>query len=264
VPASQVVEIRVPSRGDEADLVLFFGQSNCEGWAHPEGLPAGLRGAQPVVRIWNVVERRWQAVEAGRNTNYSPGAPFFGAELGLAAAAAGQTTPVWIIKAAQSPSSLGPTPGPWNEWGAHAGELYPLLIARVEMAADAIRKQGLVPRVRAIWMMQGESDALEKGLARGYAGHLEELLLTLRVDLELRDLVGRVPPRLRIGLIDARLGALGLPWTGRVRDAQRAVAANLSDCAVVETSDLSVLADGIHFDAAGLVELGRRLFGDGP
>ena len=259
---SPVHRQRVPELGDDAEVMLLFGQSNCEGWAPVATLPHRLAGPQPMLRIWNLTAGEWQAVEAGVNTNMVAGAPFFGPEMGMVPRAAARANPLWIVKAAVSPSSLGPTPGPFNEWGATAGELYPLMLARLDAAVSELRRLGYRPRVRTCCMMQGESDAILPSLAAAYAANLGLLLTTLRADLAARQLVGEGPPAIRVGLVSDRLGAAGFGHVAEVRAAQAAVVETLELASTVETLDLSLAADGVHFDAAGLIELGVRLVAD--
>lgn len=248
----------VPHPGDEADLVVFFGQSNCEGWAPVESLPPGLRGAHPGLRIWHDAAGAFQAVEAGHNTSMVMNAPFFGAEIGMALAAAGRPRPLWLVKAARSPSTLGPSPGPFSEWGAPAGELYSELLARLARAAGELRRLGYAPRVRLIAMMQGESDAAALPLAHDYGSHLEHLLTQLRSDLRELGLADAELPWLRLGLVNRHLVRLGFVGAPLVRAAQTTVAGLLARSDTVETSTLELLPDGLHFAASGLLNLGRR------
>lgn len=242
----------------KADVIVFFGQSNCEGWAGINELPPTLRQPQHQLQIWSQSAQRWQPVTAGLNTNMTPAAPFFGAEIGMAEALNDGTGPVWLVKAALSPSSLGPTPGPWNEWGVNAGELYTLLLATVDAAMARLRQQGIEPRVRLVCMMQGESDAVPPALSLAYEQNLRELLTQLRRDLRQRHLVGSQQPWIRIGLINRGLLQVGFVGADIVRAAQRRVAAGLSRCDLIETSDLGLQGDLVHFDGDGLRELGRR------
>ncbi|MCA8951940.1 MAG: hypothetical protein KDE27_20695 [Planctomycetes bacterium] len=248
----------VPRAGDEADIVLFFGQSNCEGWASVAHLPVRLQGPHPMLRIWNGPVGEWQAVEAGRNTNMNPTLRYFGAEIGMADSLGQRADPLWLVKIARSPSSLGPTPGPGNEWGAEAGELYAAMLQRLQHAGSALGALGLVPRVRLICMMQGESDAANPELAKAYDGNLERLLGRLRSDLRALGLVGNELPWVRLGLVNRDLVRVGLLGAPLVRAAQATVAQALADCDTIETTSFALLPDRIHFDVDGLLQMGRR------
>jgi len=253
----------VPDVGDEADLVVFFGQSNCEGWASVDDLPENMRGPLPNLRLWNASQGAWQPVEAGVNTNSTPNAPFFGAEIGMAHTIASRPRPLWVVKVARSPSTLGHNPGPGNEWGANAQELYGTMMARIEAAAQALCQLGLSPRVRLICMMQGESDAFWPGLSQAYGENLRELFLQLRADLLSLDLAKPDLPSIRIGLINAHLVRVGILGTLSVRAAQSSLPDQLPNCDTVETSSFELLSDRIHFATSGLLHMGRRFLASG-
>ncbi len=252
-----VRQARVPNPGEVAELVVLFGQSNAEGSAPLAELPAHERGSHPSLRIWNDVVAQWQPLVIGENNMLFPQVPRVGPEIGMAAIAAAQAEPVWLVKFAVGQSSLGPSPGPWTEWGPGAGELYGELLRRIDASALAVRALGLVPRVRLVCMMQGESDSLDPVLAAAYAVNLEALLRQLRADLLQRGLQGEAPPRIRLGLVQASLERVGFSAAKVVREAQQAVASQLSDCRALETNSLQVEADRVHFALAGSRELGR-------
>jgi hypothetical protein len=249
--------LAVPARGEPVDVLVLFGQSNAEGFAPLASLPASLRGPFPTVRIWNELAGSWQAIDAGANNATLPDAARFGPELGLvdALADAGRTT--WLVKFAAGATSLGPTPGPFNEWGVGAGELYAELVRRLGNACAAARRLGLQPCVRGICMMQGESDALDPALAALYHDLLFELVVQLRHDVELAGADdGRLPPFV-LGLVDPVLTATGFPAADLVRVAQQTVVAELPGCAAVETAAFELQPDGVHFSANGVLALGR-------
>lgn len=252
-----VRQARVPCPGEVAELVVLFGQSNAEGSAPLAELPAHERGSHPGLRIWNDVVGQWQPLVPGENNMLFPQVPRVGPEIGMAAIAALQAQPVWLVKFAVAQSSLGPSPGPYSEWGPGAGELYGELLRRIDAAALGVRALGLVPRVRLVCMMQGESDSLDPVLAAAYSGNLDALLRQLRADLLLRGLQGTAPPRLRLGLVQTGLQRVGFSAAEVVRAAQWAVAGQLSDCKALETNALQVEADRVHFALGGSRELGR-------
>ena len=165
--------------------------------------------------------------------------------------------PVWLIKLALFHATLGPSPGPWSEWGAHGGELYAELLRRIDAAAAGARSLGLAPRVRLVCMMQGESDALDPALAAVYGRYLEELVRQLRSDLVVRELADVVPVPFRIGLVNPHLSLLGFPAVAAVREAQQRVAQVAPSCVAIETAGLPLQPDGVHFSVAGTLWLGR-------
>jgi hypothetical protein len=125
------------------------------------------------------------------------------------------------------------------------GLLYDALMAEVREALGDARPD----TVCFVWM-QGERDAREK-LSAVYAASLEGLLEQLRNDLG-RDDVTAVIGRLS----DYHAGSD--PHWDAVRDAQVAVAEADPLASWVDTDDLNGDKDGLHYNAPGYAELGRR------
>lgn len=254
-------EARLPQIGAEADVIVLFGQSNAEGFAPLAAVPAALRGAHPRVRIWNDAQSEFQPLEAGVNNMLFPMQQHVGPEIGMVEIAKDLPQPIWLVKVAVSQSALGPVPGPWNEWGANAGELYPELMRRIAAATQRIAAQGLVPRVRLLCMMQGETDALDPVLAAAYRTNLQNLIAQMRADIALLGSAGGQVPWFRVGLVGLQLGPVGFRQVRAVRAAQVEVASTTDRCDIVETSGLLMAPDRVHFAFAGLQELGRTFLG---
>ena len=256
---SPVRSVSVPALGDRAEIVVLFGQSNAEGHADGAALPASLRGALPRCRIWDEAGSEFAAMQHGVNTrSYGPSL-WCGPELTLATAIAERVGTVYVVKFALPATALGATPGPWNEWGADADELYRILLVRIDNAAARLRADGLLPRVTGIVMMQGESDATDAALAAGYRANLTQLVRKFRGELVGRGLGDAEPVPFVCGAISRSLPASSFPFVDQVRNAQFAVAAELPRCLCVDTRGLLMQSDGVHFDTAAALELGRRL-----
>lgn len=247
---------RVPLAGEEADIVVLFGQSNAEGATSLQYLPGELRDAHPQLRVWNDAAVAWQPLAAGVNNMLVPGMPTVGPEIGLTQAMGADTQPLWLVKCAVWASSLGPTPGPLNEWGPQAGELYPEMLRRIDAACVGVAALGLVPRVRLVAMMQGESDALDPLLAAAYATNLQHLLTQLRADLGARGVAPLTGPHFRLGLIHPSLVDAGFGHVQVVRAAQMATAAIVTGCDLVETRGMDLMPDRVHLSLAGSLALG--------
>ncbi len=257
----------VPVVGKVVDVFVLFGQSNAEGAGDGSTLPRRLLGPQPRARIWSDPLGQFQAIEHGVNTrSYTP-AGFGGPELSLAAGLAGHERTVYLIKFAWPATALGFTAGPWNEWGASAQELYAIMQFRLGSACAALRAQGQEPRVRGIFMMQGESDALQASLANTYRQNLAELIHAFREDLVVAGNAVAAVPFVVGGLPDLHAG---FTFTAQVRAAQAAVAAALPGCAFVDTRRYSMLPDRAHFDMGGCISMGSdfaaalHALADGP
>lgn len=251
--------LRVPALDEEADVLIAFGQSNMAGQASLAELPFAHRIPNPAVRIWQHADATWPALTAGVNNTTLPQPGWVGPELALTRnLLAGERT-LWLCKCAIGQTSLGPTPGPWNEWGCRAGELYAEMLRRIDAATTALRALRLRPRVRGICMMQGENDALDATLAAGYRDRLSDLIATLRGDLANRGLTTAPAVPFALGLVHEGLAQSGAPHAATVRAAQIAAAATLPACATVETSAMARQADGVHLATAGVEALGAAL-----
>lgn len=241
--------VRAPAPGDAADLYLLFGQSNAQGHAPTEELPDPLRRPLPNGRLWDIGAGAFAAVRGDGDR--------CGPELALLRGLGGGERTVWLVKLAVDMTPLGPGEGPMNEWGAAAGELYAVLLAVTDAAAADLRAVGLVPRVRGIAMMQGESDATDVALAHGYGERLQHLVRQLRQDLLARELAADDATPFVIGRIARELAREVFPWTEVVRAAQDAVASATPACTLVDTDGLALQADRTHFATDGVVGLGR-------
>jgi hypothetical protein len=258
ISLSRVERATVPAVGAVADIVVLFGQSNAEGHADAATLPPSLRGPLPRCRMFRAATGAFEAMEHGVNTQMYGAATWCGPELTLAQRLTGVDRVVYLVKFATPGSTLGPTPGPWNEWSVRSGELYPLLMQRVRTAIGRVQADGLVPRVRGICMQQGESDAASTVLANGYESELRALIGTMRADFVRWGVAGPKPTPFVLGLISRRLLASHFVAIDTVRAAQRAGVQGARRAASVETTDLSLQSDQVHFDASAVLALGRR------
>jgi hypothetical protein len=258
VAVSAVFPAQVPPMNAVADVFVLFGQSNAEGHADANGLPAALLGPQPRCRMFEAHTDSFTALEQGVNTRSYGAAGWCGPELTLAAGLSRTVRTAYLIKFAFPGTTLGPAPGPWNEWGAGAGELYALLLARIAAACTVLQADGLTPRVRCVFMMQGESDATSPALAQGYEPLLRDLIHQLRTDLMRAGSTTELALPFVVGVISGRLPAPSFPGVAMVRSAQLA-AATLPGCAAVDTAPCSLLPDQVHFDQAGVLRLGAEL-----
>jgi len=107
--------------------------------------------------------------------------------------------------------------------------------------------------IRGILFHQGESDSFSLEAQQAWPGKVEELVRDLRRDLALGDpvpflvgeLLANAPPQ---------NGCCGDALNSRIR----ALPARIPHTFVVPGAGLSVLADRLHYSAAGQREFGRR------
>ncbi len=183
----------------------------------------------------------------------NPRAGSFGPELGFAHTFL-ELMPLdelWLVKYAVGGSSLLAWEPDWSAERAELaddadkGPLYQRLIRHFERST-----QGEEIAVLACLWMQGESDSRYQVAAAQYERNLKRLVSSLRQDLNQPDL-----PFI-LGL--ANPPAAAFDYASVVRTAQRQVAKADRQVHLVETEGLTKLADDLHYDSAGQLELGRR------
>lgn len=234
-------------------LFVLAGQSNMGGRGRYDALPPGDDGALPAdVRLVAVsLDVHGRPLAGGLRP------AVFGPELGLARslAAALPADRLLLVKYAVDASSLLDWAPDWDPEAAaltghpEFGPLYDDLLDLVRQAIAA-GQPGHGCRPAAVLWVQGERDALYPQAAAAYEANLAALVRALRADLgapHLPFLVGQVdPPRDRY------------PAAEVVRAAQAAVARTLPGVYLVDTQGLSRYDDGLHYDTAGQLALGRR------
>jgi hypothetical protein len=188
------------------------------------------------------------------NSNLQPVYGQFGPEYGLTQALA-PTYPgeILVLKYAVDASSLLDWAPRWDHTRAeitgnpHFGPLYHSLLGFVAQVQAG--REGDCPAASVIWM-QGERDARFPEAGREYEQNLSELVRRLRQDLNAHDLpflLGRINPP-----------PAHYPAVEEVQRGQAAVAQRLNGVVLVSTEGLAKHGDGLHYNTAGQLELGRR------
>ncbi len=212
-------------------VIVLAGQSNMMGKGKTQELPEGYRNMPANVRYFYQGRERQLAQFA-----------LFGPEVSLAHSLAQQypNDRIILVKQAASGSLI-------QQW--QPGEpLYKGLLRQVGFAADDYPFN----QIDAIVWMQGESDA-EGGLpvATQYAGRLMQFVTHLRKDLQ-------SPNSLFV------FGEVGVQHpllqdsVDTVRKQQKMAQERLTNALMVSTEGLGNIGDGIHYNAQGQVELGKR------
>jgi hypothetical protein len=168
---------------------------------------------------------------------------FWGPEIsfGRRLAAAGETD-IFIIKASRG----GGGNGNWLK-GPPAGQMYPHILQAVQQAVAAL-PPGTEFEIAALLYLQGESDAEAEAKVSGE--RLQALARNLRADL---------PHAANMKVLVAGIAAPG-PVRDIVRAQQSALPALDPTFRYVDTLDLRPqLFDGLHFNKAAKLEIGRRL-----
>ncbi len=148
-----------------------------------------------------------------------------------------QTT-VAIIQCSISNTSIQE----WLNDTARGLHLYSTMLARA-------RAGGRTGRLCGVLWMQGESNADDSARSIGYGDNLATLFQRLRGDMAMPALpfyVGRLADWCRE------------PYKAAVNAGNERVATTLPRIHLIQTTDLGMKSDSVHFDAAGQRELGRR------
>lgn len=169
-----------------------------------------------------------------------PGSVSFGPELsfGKSMSARGQ---LGIIKTAVGGTSLA------KDWSpSRAGSLYFKTLEVVQSA-----KVTRPVKIAGVLRMQGETDASDPGMAKTYGGNLSDFIQALR-----RDLGDQTIPfaACRVNPIDPIMA-----YVSDVRSGQEDV--SLPGYQWFDCDGLAKQADGVHYTAAGEIDLGN-LFAD--
>ena len=187
------------------------------------------------VLFFDAKAEEWVPIAPGKTEPQGFGPEIaFGAKM---AALLGQ--PIGIIKHSRGGTNLA------NQWDPESsGSLYAQLQAKVDAASE---KRDI--RVAGMLWVQGGADAKNETMARDYATNLRGLAESAREDFgnaELVFLSGRIPAK----------NSKTKPHWALVRAAQQDL--ELADYAWVNCDDISLGSDGVHYDTAGMVQLGER------
>ncbi len=177
----------------------------------------------------------------------------FGPEIGFAYEMSRQFPhdTIKLIKFAVGGTSLFAWDPIWNAAKANstrnasAGPLFKKLITTVNIQFDKNNE-----KLAGILWMQGEADAKYLPAAKQYAGNLNRFINALRLKLKSPNamfIMGSVNPPLKL-----------FPSTPIVQQAQKVSASRIRNLRLIKTDDLGKRNDGVHYNTAGQLELGKR------
>lgn len=207
-------------------VFLLAGQSNMLGRGTPvtEGEPSDSRLLSWRPAGWTVAVDPLGGAE-DKDNGVGPGMTF-----GLGVIQANPSATVGLIQCSHGGTSI-------EEWQP-SGQWYKACMLQVK-AAKAV--------VAGVLFLQGETDAMTKKTAGGWAAWFTKLAAAFRHDLHTRIVLGQ------IGTIDAAK----YPYQQVVRDQQAAIAKTLG-APLVKTLDLPVSGDGVHFTVPSYKTVGVR------
>lgn len=216
---------------ERMELFLLIGQSNMAG--------RGVVEEQDRVAIPGVMA-------LGRERVWAPAVDPIHFDKPIAGVGLGRSFARTLVKMRPG-ARVGLVPGAFGgtsleEWKA-GGKLFVEAVDRTKAA----RKDGVL---RGILWHQGEAECGKEELARSYAERWLQMMAALRAE------VGDVP--VVVGELGRFLKAEKQPYAGVVNEQLASLVVKGKRVGFVASEGLGHKGDEVHFDAAGLRELGRR------
>lgn len=174
---------------------------------------------------------------------------FFGPEMTLARNLYLSIPNLAVIKCAYSGSNIALD---WEKGIGTGSQLYELMLSQVNSATNLLKQKGIEYEFVGFFWMQGESDASNINYANDYQSNLSDFISNVRSDLN--------NPSLNFVL--GRIGVnLPSPYIYKyvVRTAQVNISHTVPNVSWVDTDDLSLTQDKVHFLADGIKILGNRM-----
>jgi hypothetical protein len=238
----------------EAPIYIVIGQSNAWGLGIIKGAASttkALTTAGWPFSFWAGTQTSW----ASGSTIQTAQKGSFGPDLNISnqLTASGKSG-FYVFKYAVSNTSLA------TNWGSRGTKgLYDKAVGLLKKAEGQICASGKNPVVKAVFWMQGETDASNQNMSIAYQKNLQVL-----VDQSRQDYLGSTAPFI-IGLIDSAHNMW--PYAANVRKAEQAVGSEMYN-GYIETNDLEVYPGkncgmGLcmdHYDTKGQLDLGNRFY----
>lgn len=220
-------------------IFLLGGQSNMVGADKAAKLMPPYNKAFPKVRIWDQKTRRWEPLSPKAEERFGPEVSFghFIAELL-------PHEDVRLIKYAAGGTAL------YNDWDPKTkGRQYLSFMNTTKAALSELDASKMNYEIAGMLWLQGESDAHENK-AETYEKNLTEFIAHIRTQFK--------TPTMPFIIARVRNHYGGKTGQARiVRDAQVKVASADKNIGWFDTDDCSMINAG-HYDAAGLIEIGKR------
>ena len=256
-----------------ADCVLLWGQSNADGRALIADLSTTDQARRAMRNVLiapgNGPSTRYASPEylaLGENQQQTNPLNHFGPETGAAwaheDADATRLRPLVINKLAlgstflASSASGAPAAQSWN-----AGELQSVGLLWTSLAhwwdtEQRLLAQGIGPRLKALWWMQGEQDATATAYSGSYGANLQALWDAVKLysgyNAGMKAIVARIRDQ------DPAANATA---KAELRAAQSAfVSANGPSAALIDTDAFALAPDNVHYNAAGMKALGQAFY----
>lgn len=243
-----------PVPGNNVDVHVIMGQSNCLGRAYSFQLPAELQQPLEGCYIYNSSSGKFEPLQAGINTMSNKGQ--FGPVVKAAQLLHEHTQKdVYFVVAGYGNSQLHNSGSrKVLDWHPDSYELLEQSKETIEKARIALVAEGKAPAFKTIAWWQGEADALEASKAKAYQANEEALFAAL-------DKVAYLGNTKRV-IFKIFSDMSSLPHAGTLNEGKAArAAADRRTIAVIETNHYDRSEqDRLHATAAGQLQAGTDLF----
>jgi len=227
---------------DEIELYILGGQSNMEGQPMGFGdLSLRLQSNQPDALFW--VYSSVAGLQIDSTNVFPKTSDYWGTEIVMADELLRTRSKVAFAKGAKAGTDL-------DDWLLTGVAPYVGLKDRINNAKTNLGDMGYNVNVHSLTWMQGETDATTEGTATNYYANFLTFIDNLKTDCGFDELEVNL-----CRISGTALNVTNRPYFQTVYDAQTDLATSNSWINLVDTDALSVGADGIHFDAAGIIDL---------
>lgn len=231
-------------RSDAAQLP-FFGDDTSIAFYFHEGLKPSF-GANAFI---STSDSTWTFLQPQQQLPFIKGSEFyFGPEYLMARTLfSGGIDDLGVIKMAYGGTSISQD---WMKGNSDGEGLYQIFLDEISIATDSLNSWGIRWEFIGMAWMQGETDASDAEWAQLYENNLKQFIRDVRSDLATPDL------RVVLGEV-AHTGYF--PYSAEVRAAQAAVADSDTNILLIDSDDLSIGPDSVHWTTPGIMTLGRRM-----
>lgn len=259
-----------------ADCVLLWGQSNAEGQALITDLSAADQARKVqrnvLIKPASTTANAYASPEflvLGENQQLTAPATRFGPEIGAAWAHEDADTArvrtlliekFGVGSTYLAPSTVGPPVQPaisWNPAEIATSGLFWFGLRNWWDLEQRLLQQGIGPRLRALWWMQGEQDATGTTFSATYQANLQSLWDNLKTYTSYQSGTKAIIARIRD--LDPTMNVTA---KATVRAAQAAfVTANTASATLIDTDTFPLSStDNVHYTAAGQKSLGQAFY----
>lgn len=241
---------------DTLEIVVVAGQSNALSFRSGADdfvtdsidaeIPFYYYGGMPTNHFSNS-DDEWTTLGMQKQTAFDKfDTLYYGPEIALGRRLRREGVNVAVMKFAYGGADLAVE---WSPSATTGPKLYEATATQITLGLSRLDDQGVPYRFVGYFWMQGESDAANESYANAYRENLMAFVSAVRRDLGNN----------RLPFVLGRIGnASSYDYKEIVRAEQVAGAEDVAYCAWVDTDDLPLADDNIHYIEPGVSELGER------